>query len=157
MLKPYGQMLATHISEQAQQQRFICTVARTWRLRQALINGRRSRKRQAAEAEALFEQLLDGDETLIALATYLMHILDAAGHTNSLIECINGLLKSFLNNRRAFRNQETAQAYLNLFILWHNTRVYERGKRAGKSPYQWANIDPGSDDWLELLDYPADA
>ena len=87
----------------------------------------------------------------------LMHILDAAGHTSSLIECINGLLKSFLNNRRAFRHRETAQAYLNLFILWHNMRVYERGKRAGKSPYQWAGINPGTDDWLELLGYPADA
>jgi hypothetical protein len=87
-------------------------------------------------------------------ATYLMHILDAAGHTSSLVECINGLLKSFLNNRRAFRNPDTAQAYLNLFVLWHNMRVYERGKRAGKSPYQWAGIDPGANDWLELLGYP---
>lgn len=132
-------------------------MARTWRLRQALINGQRSRKRQAAEAEALLEHLLDGYETCIALATYLMRILDAAGHTSSLIECINGLLKSFLNNRRAFRNRETAQAYLNLFVLWHNMRVYERGKRAGKSPYQRAGIDPGTNDWLELLGYPADA
>jgi len=157
MLQPYRQMLATHIPGLAQRQRFMRTVAHTWRLRQALINGQRSRKRQAAEAEALLTHLLDGDETRMALATYLMHILDAAGHTSSLIECINGLLKSFLNNRRAFRNRETAQAYLNLFVLWHNMRVYERGKRAGKSPYQWAGIDPGTDDWLELLGYPADA
>lgn len=157
MLKPYQQMLTTHISDQAQQQHFIRTVARTWRLRQALINGQRFRKRQAADAEDLLKQLLNEDETLIALATYLMHILDAAGHTSSLVECINGLLKSFLNNRRAFRNRDTAQAYLNLFILWHNMRVYERGKRAGKSPFQWAGINPGTDDWLELLGYPADA
>ena len=156
MLQPYRQMLAPHIPDLAQRQFFLRTVARTWRLRQALINGQRFRKRQATEAEALLEHLLDGDETRIALATYLMRILDAAEHTSSLIECINGLLKSFLNNRRAFRNPETAQAYLNLFVLWHNTRVYERGKRAGKSPYQWAGIDPGTDDWLELLGYPAD-
>jgi len=157
MLQPYRQMLATHIPDLAQQQLFMRTVARTWRLRQAIINGQRFRKRQAAEAEALLTHLLDGDETRMALATYLMNILDAAGHTSSLIECINGLLKSFLNNRRAFRNRETAQAYLNLFVLWHNMRVYERGKRAGKSPYQRAGINPGTDDWLELLGYPADA
>ena len=157
MLQPYRQMLATHIPELDQRPLFMRAVARTWRLRQALINGQRSRKRQAAEAEALLEHLLNGDETRIALATYLMRILDAAGHTSSLIECINGLLKSFLNNRRAFRNPETAQAYLNLFVLWHNMRVYGRGKRAGKSPYQWAGLDPGADDWLELLGYPADA
>jgi hypothetical protein len=157
MLQPYRQMLATHIPDLDRRQLFMRTVARTWRLRQALINGQRSRKRQAAEAEAMLEHLLDGDETSIALATYLMRILDAAGHTSSLIECINGLLKSFLNNRRAFHGRDTAQAYLNLFVLWHNMRVYERGKRAGKSPYQWARIDPGSDDWLELLGYPVTA
>jgi hypothetical protein len=157
MLKPYHQMLATHILDPIQRRLFIRTVARTWRLRQALIDGQRSRKRQAAEAEILLEQLLDGDEVRIAMSTYLMHILDAAGHTSSLIECINGLLKSFLNNRRAFHNRDTAQAYLNLFVLWHNMRVYERGKRAGKSPYQWARIDPGTADWLEPLGYPATA
>lgn len=109
----------------------------------------------AKDAEAALAHLLGQDATRAALATDLMRILDAAGHTSSLIECINGLLKSFLHNRRAFRNPDTAQAYLNLFVLWHNMRVYERGKRAGKSPYQWAGIDPGTTDWLELLGYPA--
>lgn len=155
MLVPFHQMLEAHIFDPEQQQAFIRTVARVWRLRQALINGQRSRRRQADEAETLLHQLLDGQETLAALAAYLMYILDTAGHTSSLVECINGLLKMFLENRRAFRNRETAQAYLNLFVLWHNMRVYERGKRAGKSPYQWAGIDLGTDDWLELLDYPA--
>jgi hypothetical protein len=157
MLQPYQQMLAAHMPDPAQRHVFIRTVARAWRLRQALINGQRSRKRQAAEAESRLDQSLDEDETRIALATYLMRILDSAGHTSSLIECLNALLKSFLNNRRAFRNRDTAQAYLNLFVLWHNMRVYERGKRAGKSPYRWAGIDPGTDDWLELLGYPANA
>jgi hypothetical protein len=155
MLESYQQMLAAHVSAPAQRRLFTSTVARAWRLRQALINGHRSWKRQAAEAEALLAQLLHRDKNCIALATCLMRILDAAGHTSSLIECINGLLKSFLHNRRAFRNQDTAQAYLNLFMLWHNMRVYKRGKRAGKSPYQWAGIDPGTNDWLELLGYPA--
>jgi hypothetical protein len=26
---------------------------------------------------------------------------------------------------------DTTQAHLNLFVLWHNVRVYERGKRMG--------------------------
>jgi hypothetical protein len=86
-----------------------------------------------------------------------MRILDAAGHTSSRIECINDLLKSFLHHRRAFRNQDTAQAYLNLFMLWHNMRVYRRGKRTGKSSYQWAGINPGTNDWLALRGYPANA
>jgi hypothetical protein len=155
MLTPFHQMLEAHIAEPARRQHFVRTVARCWRLRQALINGQRSRRQQAAEAETSLHELLNGNEAYPALAAYLMNILDAAGHTSSLIECINGLLKTFLNNRRAFRNRDTAQAYLNLFVLWHNMRVYERGKREGKSPYQWAGIDPGTDDWLALLGYPA--
>jgi hypothetical protein len=155
MLKPFHQMLEAHIPDPARQQCFVRSVARCWRLRQALINGQRSRKRQAVEAEDVLQELLDENDAFSALATYLMNILDAAGHTSSLIECINGLLKMFLNNRRAFRNRDTAQVYLNLFVLWHNMRVYERGKREGKSPYQWAGIDPGTDDWLALLGYPA--
>jgi hypothetical protein len=73
---------------------------------------------------------------------------------SSLIECINGLLKSFLNNRQCLRERQTLQAYLDLFVLWHNMRPYLRGKRRGRSPYQIAGIDPGSNDWLELLGYP---
>ena len=155
MLQPYQQRLAAPLPEPGQQQTFIRTTARAWRCRQALINGQRTWQRRAAAAEAALAHLLGGDATLDALATDLMRLLDAAGHTSSLIECINGLLKSFLHQRQAFRNLETAQAYLNLFVLWHNMRVYERGKRAGKSPYQWAGIDPGTDDWLALLGYPA--
>lgn len=155
MRQPFAEMLAAHLPDPAHRDCFVRAVARCWRLRQALINGHRSRKRQAEEAEAWLQLWLDEHASLSALATYLMNILDASGHTSSLIECINGLLKMFLHNRRAFRNRDTAQAYLNLFILWHNMRVYERGKRAGKSPYQWAGIDPGTDDWLTLLGFPA--
>jgi hypothetical protein len=156
-LQPYQQRLAAHLPDRRQAQAFLRTSARVWRCRQALINGQRAWQRRATAAEAALAHLLSENPTLAALATELMHLLDAAGHTSSLIECLNGWLKSFLHNRRAFRNRETAQAYLNLFVLWHNMRVYERGKRAGKSPYQWAGIDPGTDDWLALLGYPATA
>jgi hypothetical protein len=157
MLQPFAELLAAHLPDPAQRHDFMRAVARCWRLRQALINGHQWQKQPAAEAEAWLHLWLAENEAFPALATYLMNILDAAGHTSSLIECLNGLLKMFLHNRRAFRNRDTAQLYLNLFVLWHNMRVYERGKRAGKSPYQWAGIDPGTDDWLTLLGFPADA
>ena len=98
--------------------------------------------------------LIDNDATRDHWATRLLRLLDGAGHTTSLVECINGLLKSFLNSRQSFRNLQTLQAYLDLFVLWHNMRAYQRGKRRGQSPYQIAGINPGSDDWLELLGYP---
>ncbi len=154
-LLEYQMRLAEHVGDPLFQHLFIRAAAHVWRLRQALINGHRGWRGAAQEAEDALQTLIGDDEELAWLASDLMTLLDAAGHTSSLIECINGLLKSFLKNRRAFRNIDTAQAYLNLFVLWHNMRVYQRGKRAGKSPFQWAGIDPGCDDWLDLLGYPA--
>jgi hypothetical protein len=154
-LATYDTALAQQFPDQKDQRRFQRTVARHWRLRQALINGHRQWRNEADQAQIDFLVLLDGDPVREHLAHQLMHILDGAGHTSSLVECINGLLKSFLKSRQGFRNPQTLQAYLDMFVLWHNMRVYQRGKRQGRSPYQIAGIDPGADDWLELLGYPA--
>ena len=57
----------------------------------------------------------------------------------------------------------SAQRFLNLLILWHNMRPFERGKRKGKSPFRLAGVrvfDPDgneTDDWLAALGYPAAA
>ena len=99
--------------------------------------------------------MIADDLKLHQLAQALLALFDAAARTSSMIENVNGLLKQFLYTHQAFRNPDTLQLYLNLFVLWHNTRVFERGKRQGRSPYQIAGIDPGSDDWLDLLGFPA--
>ncbi|MCP4082642.1 MAG: hypothetical protein GY743_20620 [Planctomycetaceae bacterium] len=57
-----------------------------------------------------------------------MYIVDAVGHTNRINACVNGILKSFLDSRHSFRNLETPQACLDLFLLWHNTRIIQWGK-----------------------------
>ena len=154
-LPAWRQAVAAHLPDLADQKRFERTVARHWRLQQALINGHHQWRAQAAQAQADLNALIAADATRDRLAARLLQILDSTPRTSSLIECINGLLKSFLNNRQCFQDQETLQAYLDLFVLWHNMRPYQRGKRQGQSPYQIAGIDPGCDDWLELLGYPA--
>lgn len=153
-LPAFRQAVAEHLPDLDDQKRFERTVARHWRLRQALINGHHLLRSQATQAHADLNSLI-ADATSHRLAARLMHLLDSTTRTSSLIECINGLLKSFLNHRQDFRDQETLQAYLDLFVLWHNMRPYQRGKRQGHSPYQIAGIDPGSNDWLTLLGYPA--
>jgi hypothetical protein len=154
-LKPYRQQLAQIVATD-QEDSFMRTVARHWRLQQALINGHSSFRQQAQEAQAAFQSLVAIDGHHQQLAEKLLALLDAACRTSSMIEGVNGLLKQFLHNHQAFRSPETLQLYLNLFVLWHNMRVFERGKRQGKSPYQLAGIDPGTDDWLTLLGYPAE-
>ena len=104
------------------------------------------------KASAIPSDAITSKETK-QLVEKLLALLDAACRTSSMMEGINKLLKQFLHNHQAFRSPETLQLYLNLFVLWHNMRIFERGKRRGQSPYQLAGIDPGTDDWLTLLSY----
>ena len=153
-LSSYRTALAEHFPDPADQKRFERTTARHWRLRQAVINDDDEWRTQATQAQTDLNALIDGDPASGHLATQLIRLLDGAGHTSSLVECINGLLKSFLNSRQGFRNRETLQAYLDLFVLWHNMRAYQRGKRCSQSPYQIAGIDrvptTGSNSWAIL-------
>lgn len=129
------------------------TVARHWRLHQMLINGHKQWGGLADEAALELNRWVEATPLLAACASELIHILDAAGHTNSINECINSILKPFLHSRQSFRDPETLQAYLDLFVLWYNLHPIQRGKRQGKSPFQIAGIQTDSDDWLALLGF----
>lgn len=154
-LAAYDARLTACIPDTQARLQFIQAVARSWLLDQKLINGHRQWHPEAQKAASLVKSVTDTDVALAEFALSLRQILDASGRTSSLIESINSLLKSFFRNRKGFKNQETMQAFLNLFVLWHNMRVYDpRCKRGGKSPFQLAGIDLGTDDWLTLLGYP---
>ena len=154
-LIPFKQQVAQHFDQLHQQHLFLRTAAQAWRLKQALINGHRHFKKLADRIQAQLQALVADDPLAQQFVRQLYQLFDAAGHTSSLIEAINSLLKAFLNDRRAFANADTAQAYLNLFVLWHNMRTFQRGKRQGFSPYQIAGVDLATDDWLQLLGFPA--
>ena len=153
LLGPWRQRLAHVLPGACEQTFYERAMARAWRLRQGVINGQHW-QRQAQEASAWLDVLVADNPALRPLADDLWALLEACGHASSLIETINGLLKACLLARQTLHDQDSAQAYLNLFVLWHNMRVFQRGKRAGKSPFQWAGIQTASSDWLELLGYP---
>lgn len=153
-LAVWQERLAHLLPEPQARKEFTHLVARLWRSRQALMNGHSGWRRFVQETSASLDACLLASPTLHASAQQLSDILDAACRTSSLIECINGLLKPFLHNRRSFPDTDSLQNYLNLFVLWHNMRVYERGKRQGHSPYQLAGIPLPSTDWLDLLGFP---
>jgi len=154
-LANYDAQLTAYIPDAHARLQFIQAVARSWLLDQMLINGHRQWRAEAQKASFLVKSVTDTDVVLADFALSLRQILDASGRTSSLIEAVNSLLKPFFRNRKGFKNQETMQAFLNLFVLWHNMRVYDpRCKRGGKSPFQLAGIDLGTDDWLTLLGYP---
>ena len=138
----------TILAEQAEK-----VIARTWKLRQLVINGHNIWKDALAESEEML-QLLYQNEASKQLVQQLFADLDACPRASSLIENINGILKGFLVDRRSFRNRQTAQLYINLFTLWYNSHLFKRGKRKGKSPFEWANMNLPEGDWLTWLGFP---
>jgi len=64
-----------------------------------------------------------------------------------MVECINSILRPYLNNSK---NQLT-QEFLNIFRFYHNNRRYHAGKRKGKTPMEiLTGFDP-KEDWMTLL------
>lgn len=53
--------------------------------------------------------------------------------TSCAIECLNSLLRPYLNGRK-----HVSQGFLELFRYYHNTHPFTRGKRAGHSPLELA-------------------
>jgi hypothetical protein len=72
-------------------------------------------------------------------------ILSRSWRGSMLAECVNSLLRPILNGPK-----HTDQGCLELFRFLHNVRPFQRGKRAGKSPAQLANLDVPPDP-LSLL------
>ncbi len=162
-LVPWQRRLASAFSDPADREFFQATVAQAWRLNRALINGHKQFSDRAAYAQALLAELVAEDDIARKLAEELLTILERTVRTSSAAETVNSILKPYLRVKRSFQSKKTAQNFLNLFILWFNMHVFKRGKRAGKSPFQWAGIKAytpdgrETDDWLEALGYPADA
>ncbi len=73
--------------------------------------------------------------------------LDQMVQSSSLVECINSILRPYLDTTR---NQIT-QELLNLIMFYHNHRRYRAGKREDTTPMELFTGQPQTEDWLDLL------
>jgi hypothetical protein len=73
--------------------------------------------------------------------------LDRIVRSSSLVECINSIIRPYLNSSKNHINQET----LNLIMFYHNHRRYRAGKRKGSTPYELLTGRKQEKDWIELL------
>lgn len=73
--------------------------------------------------------------------------LDQIIQSSASVECINSILRPYLNTSK---NQPT-QELLNLFMFYHNHRRFAQGKRKGKTPSELFFGEPQPEDWLNLL------
>jgi len=162
-LVPWQRKLARALPDIQDQVFFQQTVARSWRLNRALVNGHRQFRAQAESALDLVAALVADDEHLQALAEELLNILENVIRTSCAAETVNSVIKPYLWVKRSFQSRETAQHWFNLFRLWFCMHPFKRStKRQGKSPFQLAGVKVytpdgrETDDWLEALGYPAD-
>ena len=162
-LVPWQRKLARALPDIQDQVFFQQTVARSWRLNRALVNGHRQFRAQAESALDLVAALVADDEHLQTLAEELLNILENVIRTSCAAETVNSVIKPYLWVKRSFQSRETAQHWFNLFRLWFCMHPFKRStKRQGKSPFQLAGVKVytpdgrETDDWLEALGYPAD-
>lgn len=73
--------------------------------------------------------------------------LDHIIRSSALVECINSIVRPYLNNSKNHVTQQT----LNLIMYYHNYRRYKDGKRKGKTPYEILTGKKQEKDWIELL------
>jgi len=85
--------------------------------------------------------------TTEAIVAHVYERLDQVVQSSSLVECVNSILRPYLNTTRNHVNQ----AFLNLIMFYHNHRRYRAGKRAGHTPMELLTNQPQQADWLELL------
>ena len=72
--------------------------------------------------------------------------LDQSLQSSAAVQNINSILRPFLNS---VKNQITQEA-LNLFMFYHNHRIFKHGKRKGTSPMQILSGQQ-HEHWLDLL------
>ena len=73
--------------------------------------------------------------------------LDHIVQSSALVECINSIIRPYLNSSKNHITQET----LNLIMFYHNHRRYKAGKRKGQTPMEILTGKKQKKDWIELL------
>jgi hypothetical protein len=73
--------------------------------------------------------------------------LDTIVQSSALVECINSIIRPYLNGSKNQISQET----LNLIMFYHNHRRYRAGKRKGKTPMEILTGEKQKKDWISLL------
>ncbi len=91
------------------------------------------------------QQDTENEELTIQQAVYSR--LEKIVQSSALVECINSILRPYLNTSK---NQVT-QEMLNLIMHYHNYRRYRDGVRKGKTPMEILTGKEQTKDWLALL------
>ncbi|MGA1871914.1 MAG: hypothetical protein ACMUJM_25625 [bacterium] len=121
-----------------------------WQWRKQAIKAKKAKVRNyCLREEQFFLQLaecyLENDYSSIKDQVYTR--LDQIVQSSAMVECINSIIRPYLNNSR----NHVTQQMLNLIMFYHNHRRYIDGKRKGKTPFEILTGKEQEKDWLELI------
>lgn len=145
-----AQEIVSQLSTLPIPQQVLQALCLAWQLRRGMIKSKKAQTRHYyARKEQSYLDLalgyLQEDYNLIKEQVYGQ--LDRIVQSSALVECINSIIRPYLNNSK---NQIT-QEMLNLVMFYHNHRRYKYGKRKGKTPNEILTGAKQEKDWIELL------
>jgi hypothetical protein len=82
-----------------------------------------------------------------ALQDEIYNRLDKIVQSSAMVECINSIIRPFLNTYKDHVTQEQ----LNLIMFYHNHRRYRDGKRKNKTPMELLTGKEQTEDWISLV------
>ncbi len=107
------------------------------------------RKKRAAEQEQFYREIAEGlvQEKKNDIQSQVYSKLDEIVQSSALVECINSIIRPYLNTTKNHVTQEQ----LNLIMYYHNYRRYRDGKRKDKTPMEILTGQEQDKDWIELV------
>ena len=126
------------------------TLCLAWQWNKSVIKSKvKKRKYYAIKQRRFYSEVSEGfiGEDYEYLKEKVEGELDKIIQASSMVECINSLLRPYLNNSRNQVNQK----FLNLFMFYHNHRRYRAGKRKNKTPMEILTGKEQKEDWIDIL------
>jgi hypothetical protein len=154
-LAPLRVELHTYLADPELEKVVLRAVARRWRLQHEVESMQhRAFRPSLKRAEQELGLWIEGDSFLEQWSEQVHTLLEWVQRASSAAENVNSIFKPLVNRKKHFDHADTNLNFVALFALWHNTRTFKEGKRAGYSPFEILGIDLGEKDWRTLLGYP---
>jgi hypothetical protein len=128
----------------------LSSLCSAWQHHKAVIKAKRAdRRKKYADRERKYLEFAEGylQEDFEIIKDRVYNELDTIVQSSAMVECINSVIRPYLNTSRGQVNQST----LNLIAFYHNHRRYRAGKRADKTPMEILTGKKQEKDWTELL------
>ena len=132
------------------EQNALSSLCIAWQHHKAVIKAKKAdRREKCSDREQKCLEFAEGylQEKFEIIKERVYSELDAIVQSSALVECINSIIRPYLNTSRGQVNQNM----LNLIAFYHNNRRYRAGKRANKTPMEILTGKKQEKDWTSSL------